>query len=47
MPAWTGLCGRLFHVASGGGHRMDDRSGAADGTTWMGGPSTDLEVVTP
>jgi RNA polymerase sigma factor (sigma-70 family) len=23
-PAWSGLQGRLFHVASGGGHRMDD-----------------------
>jgi RNA polymerase sigma factor (sigma-70 family) len=33
-PAWSGLDGRLFHVASGGGHRMDDR---VDGTTFMGG----------
>ncbi|MFF3150434.1 sigma-70 family RNA polymerase sigma factor, partial [Streptomyces sp. NPDC057927] len=40
MPTWTGLSGKLFHVASGGGHRMDDvQSGSTDGTTWMGGPS--------
>lgn len=37
MPRWTGLTGRLFHVASGGGHRMDDlRPDFSDGTTWMG-----------
>jgi RNA polymerase sigma factor (sigma-70 family) len=35
--AWTGLTGKLFHVASGGGHRMDDDNpGVGNGTTWMG-----------
>lgn len=39
MPTWTGLNGRIFHVASGGGHRMDDPvPGAAHGQTWMGSP---------
>ncbi|MFD9329548.1 RNA polymerase sigma factor [Streptomyces sp. NPDC060065] len=46
MPTWTGLDGKLFHVASGGGHRMDDvQPGSTDGTTWMGGPSTGLAVL--
>jgi len=46
MPTWTGLDGKLFHVASGGGHRMDDvQPGATDGTTWMGGPSTGVSVL--
>ncbi|MFI6337307.1 sigma-70 family RNA polymerase sigma factor [Streptomyces sp. NPDC050535] len=46
MPTWTGLDGRLFHVASGGGHRMDDvQPGSTDGTTWMGGPSTGTAVL--
>jgi hypothetical protein len=46
MPTWTGLRGKLFHVASGGGHRMDDvQPGATDGTTWMGGPSTGMSVL--
>jgi hypothetical protein len=37
MPTWTGLTGRIFHVASGGGHRMDDAvPGTAHGQTWMG-----------
>jgi hypothetical protein len=44
MPTWTGLRGRLFHVASGGGHRMDDTRppspGVEPGATWMGQPST-------
>lgn len=31
---WTGLKGKLFHVASGGGRRLDDES--APGETWMG-----------
>ncbi|MEV0200088.1 hypothetical protein, partial [Nonomuraea sp. NPDC050691] len=35
---WTGLKGRLFHVASGGGRRMDDEQ--APGVTWMGSPET-------
>ncbi|MBT2224969.1 RNA polymerase sigma factor [Nonomuraea sp. NEAU-A123] len=33
---WTGLKGKLFHVASGGGRRMDDEQ--APGVTWMGAP---------
>ena len=33
-PRWTGLSGKFFHVASGGGHRMDDTSGS--GCRWMG-----------
>ncbi|MHA5051706.1 RNA polymerase sigma factor [Streptomyces sp. SD15] len=46
MPTWTGLRGKLFHVASGGGHRMDDvQPGATDGTTWMGGPATGVSVL--
>ncbi|MFD5321394.1 sigma-70 family RNA polymerase sigma factor [Streptomyces sp. NPDC127098] len=41
MPTWTGLTGRIFHVASGGGHRMDDAvPGGPSGTTWMGAPDT-------
>ncbi|MEV0353959.1 sigma-70 family RNA polymerase sigma factor [Nonomuraea sp. NPDC050680] len=37
QPAtWTGLKGKLFHVASGGGRRMDDEQ--APGVTWMGAP---------
>ncbi|GIF01285.1 RNA polymerase sigma factor [Paractinoplanes rishiriensis] len=40
MPAWTGLKGKLFHVASGGGRRLDDRiRGAAAGFTGMGDPT--------
>ncbi|MDP4509906.1 RNA polymerase sigma factor [Nonomuraea turcica] len=35
---WTGLKGKLFHVASGGGRRMDDEQ--APGVTWMGSPQT-------
>ena len=39
MPTWTALNGKIFHVASGGGHRMDDPvPGAAHGQTWMGSP---------
>ena len=30
MPTWTGLKGRLFHVASGGGRRMDDEDRMTD-----------------
>jgi len=46
MPTWTGLKGRLFHVASGGGHRMDDAPpGATGGTTYMGGPATGVTVL--
>ncbi|MER6182684.1 sigma-70 family RNA polymerase sigma factor [Streptomyces sp. NPDC001652] len=43
MPTWTGLKGRLFHVASGGGRRMDDATGP--GTTGMGGPDTGYTVL--
>ncbi len=40
MPTWTGLRGKLFHAASGGGRRMDDTvPGATDlPHTWMGDP---------
>ncbi|WP_221328232.1 RNA polymerase sigma factor [Actinoplanes sp. L3-i22] len=38
-PAWSGLRGKLFHVASGGGHRMDDPiPGEAPGHTFLGNP---------
>ncbi|KOG10936.1 sigma-70 family RNA polymerase sigma factor [Streptomyces viridochromogenes] len=48
MPAWTGLKGKLFHVASGGGRRMDDVYG--DGSdrgyvTGMGGPDIGYTVL--
>ncbi|WAZ24445.1 sigma-70 family RNA polymerase sigma factor [Streptomyces cinnabarinus] len=48
MPTWTGLKGRLFHVASGGGRRMDDVIG--DGSdrgyvTGMGGPDIGYTVL--
>jgi RNA polymerase sigma factor (sigma-70 family) len=37
MPTWTRLSGKLFHVASGGGRRMDDRQpGTTDEHTWLG-----------
>jgi hypothetical protein len=48
MPTWTGLKGKLFHVASGGGRRMDDVIGNGSDrgyVTGMGGPDigyTDL-----
>ncbi|MBV1940633.1 sigma-70 family RNA polymerase sigma factor [Streptomyces sp. BV286] len=47
MPAWTGLRGRLFHVASGGGRRMDDTFAPnADGyTSGMGGPAVGHAVL--
>ncbi|WP_461083749.1 sigma-70 family RNA polymerase sigma factor [Streptomyces deserti] len=47
MPTWTGLKGRLFHVASGGGRRMDDPlPGAPDGyATGMGGPGIGYAVL--
>jgi RNA polymerase sigma factor (sigma-70 family) len=39
MPTWTGLQGKLFHVASGGGRRMDDNGpGQPTDVTWMGNP---------
>jgi RNA polymerase sigma factor (sigma-70 family) len=45
MPAWTGLKGKLFHVASGGGRRMDDPTSADGRTTGMGGPDTGYTVL--
>jgi len=48
MPSWTGLRGRLFHVASGGGHRMDDpQPGAPADGTWMGNRQQGLTVLPP
>ncbi|MET9828216.1 sigma-70 family RNA polymerase sigma factor [Streptomyces sp. NPDC006385] len=48
MPTWTGLKGEIFHVASGGGRRMDDVVG--DGSdrgyvTGMGGPDIGYAVL--
>ncbi|MEU6304190.1 RNA polymerase sigma factor [Streptomyces chartreusis] len=43
MPTWTGLKGELFHVASGGGRRMDDTTG--QDTTGMGSPATGYTVL--
>ncbi|MER5428727.1 sigma-70 family RNA polymerase sigma factor [Streptomyces sp. NPDC002588] len=46
MPSWTGLTGRLFHVASGGGRRMDDPTSATDPTaTGMGSAATGYAVL--
>ncbi|MDX3386210.1 sigma-70 family RNA polymerase sigma factor [Streptomyces niveiscabiei] len=47
MPSWTGLKGKLFHVASAGGRRMDDPlAGAPDGyATGMGGPAIGYAVL--
>ncbi|MFM9454247.1 RNA polymerase sigma factor [Streptomyces europaeiscabiei] len=45
MPSWTGLKGRLFHVASGGGRRMDDPTSADGRTSGMGGPATGYTVL--
>jgi hypothetical protein len=47
MPAWTGLKGKLFHVASGGGRRMDDPlPGSPNGyATGMGGPAIGYAVL--
>ncbi|MGW0706967.1 RNA polymerase sigma factor [Streptomyces sp. NPDC002643] len=45
MPTWTGLKGKLFHVASGGGRRMDDPMSADGRTTGMGGPDTGYIVL--
>ncbi|MEU6374773.1 sigma-70 family RNA polymerase sigma factor [Streptomyces sp. NPDC046909] len=44
MPTWTGLKGELFHVASGGGRRMDDITDGAD-TSGMGSPSIGYTVL--
>jgi hypothetical protein len=47
MPTWTGLKGKLFHVASGGGRRMDDTvPGATDlPHTWMGRPDKGYDTL--
>ncbi|WP_327318170.1 RNA polymerase sigma factor [Streptomyces sp. NBC_01235] len=46
MPSWTGLRGKLFHVASGGGRRMDDPAGGTDSTaTGMGSKTTGFIVL--
>ena len=47
MPSWTGLKGKLFHVASGGGRRMDDTfPDSGDGyTSGMGGPTIGYAVL--
>ncbi|MFF1441548.1 sigma-70 family RNA polymerase sigma factor [Streptomyces sp. NPDC058295] len=46
MPSWTGLKGKLFHVASGGGRRMDDPVSATDTTaTGMGSKATGYIVL--
>ncbi|MER5210799.1 sigma-70 family RNA polymerase sigma factor [Streptomyces sp. NPDC002838] len=48
MPTWTGLKGKLFHVASGGGRRMDDVVGDGSGrgyVTGMGGPDIGYTVL--
>jgi len=46
MPPWTGLAGELFHVASGGGQRLDDPiPGAPAGTTGMGDPAHGRSVL--
>lgn len=46
MPSWTALKGKLFHVASGGGRRMDDPVGTTDTTaTGMGSSTTGYDVL--
>ncbi|MFF4660139.1 RNA polymerase sigma factor [Streptomyces sp. NPDC001381] len=46
MPSWTGLKGRVFHVASGGGRRMDDPVSSTDPTaTGMGSSTTGYAVL--
>ncbi|MFJ4787111.1 RNA polymerase sigma factor [Streptomyces sp. NPDC088794] len=46
MPSWTGLTGKLFHVASGGGRRMDDRASTTDNSaTGMGSSATGFAVL--
>ncbi|WP_459181456.1 RNA polymerase sigma factor [Streptomyces sp.] len=43
MPTWTGLRGKLFHVASGGGKRMDDV--LSDGSSGLGSPATGFDTL--
>nr|WP_202121644.1 sigma-70 family RNA polymerase sigma factor [Streptomyces sp. BA2] len=47
MPTWSGLKGKLFHVASGGGRRMDDQMPTATDRphTWMGSQETGFTVL--
>ncbi|MFJ8110780.1 RNA polymerase sigma factor [Streptomyces sp. NPDC096132] len=46
MPSWTGLRGKVFHVASGGGRRMDDPVSSTDPTsTGMGNSATGYAVL--
>ncbi|MFJ9566577.1 RNA polymerase sigma factor [Streptomyces fuscichromogenes] len=46
MPSWTGLQGKLFHVASGGGRRMDDRVSTTDSSaTGMGNSAVGYAVL--
>jgi RNA polymerase sigma factor (sigma-70 family) len=47
MPSWTGLSGELFHVASGGGKRMNDPVNGATsaGKTAMGSTSTGYDTL--
>ena len=47
MPTWTGLSGKLFHVASGGSRRMDDvlSGSGSSASTGMGSPSTGFDTV--
>jgi len=46
MPSWTALKGKLFHVASGGGRRMDDPVSTTDPTaTGMGNKATGYDVL--
>jgi RNA polymerase sigma factor (sigma-70 family) len=47
MPTWTGLSGKLFHVASGGGRRMDDQinGSATGGKTGLGSTSSGYDTL--
>ncbi|MEU6195366.1 sigma-70 family RNA polymerase sigma factor [Streptomyces sp. NPDC047061] len=46
MPSWTGLKGKIFHVASGGGRRMDDRVSTTDtSATGMGNSAVGYAVL--
>lgn len=48
MPTWTGLQGKLFHVASGGGRRMSDSpSGEPADYTWMGNTKAGYITLPP
>lgn len=42
-PRWTGLTGKIFHVASAGGHRLDDRKKGKT-YSWMG-PTSQLVTL--